>query len=268
VTFRCHPVRTLSHARDGIPPRPTNDDDATDFRPPPPQRRALRRVRVRAGLRAAVRRGDPGHLRVARDEVPPRGRRPPLRGHPRGGHRGRPRRLRRGLRRRGREGTARPPAGRLRVRRHADPPRPPAPPPPRRHAHRLRHRGRALPPPRLRPPRPHGRHPLPHRGVGARRGRRPGAPGRVLPPRPDQPRHPRHARGPQPPAPPGAGRGHGDVRDRPEQEEYFSERHLWHAANGVAPFVLLRRFDARFPEPWAPHVEASPAQPLRLRPTG
>jgi hypothetical protein len=54
----------------------------------------------------------------------------------------------------------------------------------------------------------------------------------------------------------------------PEQEEYFSERHLWHAANGVAPFVLLRRFDARFPEPWAPHVDASPAQPLRLRPTG
>jgi len=55
----------------------------------------------------------------------------------------------------------------------------------------------------------------------------------------------------------------------PEREEYFSERHLWHAANGVAPFVLLRRFDRRFAEAWAPHADQGAfAAPRRLRPTG
>lgn len=55
----------------------------------------------------------------------------------------------------------------------------------------------------------------------------------------------------------------------PEQEEYFSERHLWHAANGTNPFILLRRFDARFAEAWEAHVdEAVSVRPQRLRPTG
>lgn len=54
----------------------------------------------------------------------------------------------------------------------------------------------------------------------------------------------------------------------PEQEEYFSERHLWHAANGTNPFILLRRFDRRFKEAWEPHVDDAALQPQRLRPTG
>lgn len=55
----------------------------------------------------------------------------------------------------------------------------------------------------------------------------------------------------------------------PEKEEYFSERHLWHAANGTNPFILLRRFDARFAEAWEAHVdEALAARAPRLRPTG
>ena len=40
----------------------------------------------------------------------------------------------------------------------------------------------------------------------------------------------------------------------PDSEAYFSERHLWHRANGLNPFVLVRHLDARFPEPWAPFV--------------
>lgn len=54
----------------------------------------------------------------------------------------------------------------------------------------------------------------------------------------------------------------------PEEEEYFSERHLWHAANGTNPFILLRRFDRRFSEAWEPHVDDPALQPQRLRPTG
>ncbi len=54
----------------------------------------------------------------------------------------------------------------------------------------------------------------------------------------------------------------------PEQEEYFSERHLWHAANGTNPFILLRRFDRRYSEAWSVHVDEAVARPQRLRPTG
>ena len=48
----------------------------------------------------------------------------------------------------------------------------------------------------------------------------------------------------------------------PENEAYFSERHLWHRANGMNPFVLVRHLDARFPEPWAPFVPAAPEVPV------
>lgn len=44
----------------------------------------------------------------------------------------------------------------------------------------------------------------------------------------------------------------------PEQEEYFSERHLWHAANGTKPFILLRRFDRDYPDAWSVHVIEPP----------
>lgn len=55
----------------------------------------------------------------------------------------------------------------------------------------------------------------------------------------------------------------------PESEEYVAERRLWHATQGVAPFVLLRRFDRRFPAAWAAHAAAGPQRALRrLRPTG
>jgi hypothetical protein len=54
----------------------------------------------------------------------------------------------------------------------------------------------------------------------------------------------------------------------PEQEEYFSERHLWHTANGTNPFILLRRFDRRFSEAWEVHVDEAVTRPHRLRPTG
>ena len=58
----------------------------------------------------------------------------------------------------------------------------------------------------------------------------------------------------------------------PDSEAYFSERHLWHRANGLNPFVLVRHLDARFPEPWAPFVPAAPAMPVavpsRLRRVG
>jgi hypothetical protein len=54
----------------------------------------------------------------------------------------------------------------------------------------------------------------------------------------------------------------------PEKEEYFSERHLWHTANGTNPFILLRRFDRRFSEAWEVHVDEAVARPQRLRPTG
>ena len=54
----------------------------------------------------------------------------------------------------------------------------------------------------------------------------------------------------------------------PEQEEYFSERGLWHAANGSNPFILLRRFDRRFSEAWEVHVDEVVTRPHRLRPTG
>ena len=54
----------------------------------------------------------------------------------------------------------------------------------------------------------------------------------------------------------------------PDEEEYFSERHLWHAANGTSPFILLRHFDGRFAEAWEPHVDEVVPAPQRLRPTG
>lgn len=54
----------------------------------------------------------------------------------------------------------------------------------------------------------------------------------------------------------------------PEQEEYFSERHLWHAANGTNPFILLRRFDRRYSDAWSVHVDEAVTRPQRLRPTG
>ncbi len=54
----------------------------------------------------------------------------------------------------------------------------------------------------------------------------------------------------------------------PQQEEYFSERHLWHAANGTNPFLLLRHFDRRFAAAWEPHVDEAAPAPQRLRPTG
>jgi hypothetical protein len=72
-----------------------------------------------------------------------------------------------------------------------------------------------------------------------------------------------------------------NLRLRPEQsavlvtypvasdDEAVGERQLWHTANDVEPYVLLRRFDARFPEAWAAHAaELAPPAPLRLRPTG
>ena len=53
----------------------------------------------------------------------------------------------------------------------------------------------------------------------------------------------------------------------PERDEYFSERQLWHAANGTNPFILVRRFDRRFPEAWEPHVEdRGPTLPPNVRP--
>lgn len=50
-----------------------------------------------------------------------------------------------------------------------------------------------------------------------------------------------------------------------ESEDYAAERHLWHAANGMNPFVLVRRLDRRFPDVWAPYAEPS-AEPSRLLP--
>ena len=46
----------------------------------------------------------------------------------------------------------------------------------------------------------------------------------------------------------------------PEHDEELTERHLWHAANGTAPFVLVRRLDARFPHVWAPSADV-PVRP-------
>jgi hypothetical protein len=40
----------------------------------------------------------------------------------------------------------------------------------------------------------------------------------------------------------------------PGTEEYFSERHLWHSANGTSPFILLRRLDRRFVEAELPEI--------------
>ena len=54
----------------------------------------------------------------------------------------------------------------------------------------------------------------------------------------------------------------------PQAEEYFAERHLWHAANGTNPYILLRRYDARFPEAWMPHLDQAARRALELRPTG
>jgi hypothetical protein len=50
----------------------------------------------------------------------------------------------------------------------------------------------------------------------------------------------------------------------PESEAYFSERHLWHRANGLNPFILVRHLDAAFPEPWAPFVPAAPETPVAV----
>lgn len=47
------------------------------------------------------------------------------------------------------------------------------------------------------------------------------------------------------------------------------ERQLWHAANDLDPFILLRRLDRRFPDVWAPYAEPGaerPAAPHRLVP--
>ncbi|HLT47965.1 MAG TPA: hypothetical protein VK002_12100 [Rubricoccaceae bacterium] len=47
------------------------------------------------------------------------------------------------------------------------------------------------------------------------------------------------------------------------------ERALWHAANDLDPFILLRRLDRRFPDVWAPYAEPGaerPAVPHRLVP--
>ncbi len=48
----------------------------------------------------------------------------------------------------------------------------------------------------------------------------------------------------------------------------LGERQLWHAANGMNPFVLVRRLDRRFPEVWAPYAEPveAPVTPSRLVP--
>ena len=56
----------------------------------------------------------------------------------------------------------------------------------------------------------------------------------------------------------------------PESEEYFSERHLWHRANGMNPFILLRRLDARYAEDWRPQLVPvqTGGSAHRLRPTG
>ncbi|MDX1418665.1 MAG: hypothetical protein R3181_01755 [Rubricoccaceae bacterium] len=45
------------------------------------------------------------------------------------------------------------------------------------------------------------------------------------------------------------------------------ERHLWHAANDLDPFILLRRLDRRFADVWAPYAEPgveAPEAPGRL----
>lgn len=39
------------------------------------------------------------------------------------------------------------------------------------------------------------------------------------------------------------------------------ERALWHAANGLDPFILLRRLDRRFPDVWAPYAEPGAEEP-------
>ncbi|NNF59245.1 MAG: hypothetical protein HKN04_13500 [Rhodothermaceae bacterium] len=62
------------------------------------------------------------------------------------------------------------------------------------------------------------------------------------------------------------------LRVRPEQSSVMltytldpeadsAERQLWHAANGINPFILLRRLDRRFPDVWAPHAEPGIEQP-------
>jgi hypothetical protein len=40
-----------------------------------------------------------------------------------------------------------------------------------------------------------------------------------------------------------------------------AERDLWHAANDLDPFVLLRRLDRRFPDVWAPYAEPGALEP-------
>lgn len=60
-------------------------------------------------------------------------------------------------------------------------------------------------------------------------------------------------------------------RVRPEQDsvmvayEVGSEgdpsRALWHAANGTTPFILLRRFDAAYPDVWEPLVQPPAPDP-------
>ena len=39
------------------------------------------------------------------------------------------------------------------------------------------------------------------------------------------------------------------------------ERHLWHAANDLDPFILVRRLDARFADVWAPYAEPGAETP-------
>ncbi len=48
--------------------------------------------------------------------------------------------------------------------------------------------------------------------------------------------------------------GDGEAPDAPE-------RLLWHAANGLNPFVLLRRLDRRFADVWAPYAEPGAEEP-------
>ena len=49
----------------------------------------------------------------------------------------------------------------------------------------------------------------------------------------------------------------------PEAEDDHAERHLWHAANGINPFVLIRRLDRRFPDVWSPYAEQAVEEPRR-----
>ena len=42
--------------------------------------------------------------------------------------------------------------------------------------------------------------------------------------------------------------------DLDDADRSAPERHLWHVANGQAPYVLVRRLDRRFPSVWEPYA--------------